>query len=82
MQKLNVEKVRLVSTQIQPMLVGLGSAVQSAVLADLMSLWLAGQWPQELRDVLLERWVEMVEALVPLSEEQLFGPGGHPAGRQ
>jgi hypothetical protein len=74
-------EVELVSKQIQPLLKGRAPNVQSGVLADLLSLWLAGHWPPEAREELLGDFVELVRDLVPESEKELFGPDGHPAGR-
>jgi hypothetical protein len=75
------EAVELISKQMQPLLKGRPSAVQSAVLADLLSLWLAGHWPPAARKMLLADFVKLVLDLVPENEKQLFGPDGHPAGR-
>jgi hypothetical protein len=70
-----------VSKRIQPLLKGRPPNVQAGVLADLLSIWLAGHWPPEAREELLADFVELVRKLVPESEKELFGPGGHPAGR-
>lgn len=68
--------------QLQRLLRGCDPAVQSAVLADLLSIWLAGHWPPEAREELLTDFVELVLDLVPITEKQVFGPLGHPAGRE
>ena len=72
--------VESLSAQIQPLLRGHDPDVQCGVLADLLSLWLAAHWPPELRIVLLSNFVDLVRALTPESEKQLFGKRGHPAG--
>ena len=74
-------EVEHISKQIQPLLKGRPAHVQSGVLADLLSLWLAGHWPPEYRQRLLDQFVDLVHDLVPESERELFGPDGHPAGR-
>lgn len=75
-------EVQQVSGKIQPLLKGRVAQVQSGVLADLLSLWLAGHWPPVAREELLDEFVKLVRDLVPESEKQLFGAAGHPAGRQ
>ena len=75
-------EVQQVSGQIQPLLKGRAPQVQSAVLADLLSLWLAGHWPPAAREELFDDFVKLVRDLVPESEKHLFGAAGHPAGRQ
>jgi hypothetical protein len=74
-------EVEQISRRIQPMLKGRPAYVQSGILADLLSLWLAGHWPPEVREELLKLFIELVRDLVPESEKELFGPAGHPAGR-
>lgn len=66
---------------VAPLLQGRGPEVQ-AVLADLTSMWLAGCWPPEAREELLDLFVKLVRDFVPASEKQMFGPGGHPTGRK
>ena len=75
-------EVEHISKQIQPLLKGRPAHVQSGVLADLLSLWLAGHWPPEYRQHLLDQFVDLVHDLVPESERELFGADGHPAGRK
>jgi hypothetical protein len=71
-----------ISKQIQPLLKGHPPFVQSAVLADLLSLWLAGLWPPEAREELLRDFIKVTRDMVPESEKELFGPYGHPFGRR
>lgn len=73
--------VQKISRQMMPFLIGKGAAVQSAVLADLLSIWLAGHWPPEEREEMLAEHINLVRKLLPLSERQIFGPEGHP-GRE
>ena len=67
-----------VSKQIQPLLRGLGSDVQGAVLADLLSLWLAGHMSDNpeateiLRNVVLNEHIECVRDLIPASEMEIL----------
>jgi hypothetical protein len=70
------------SRRIQPLLRGHKPEVQSAVLADLLSIWLAGHWPPDLREQLLAHHVTLVRELVPVTEKQMFGPDGHPGAKQ
>jgi hypothetical protein len=74
--------VSKISRQIQPLLHGHSPYVQCAVLADLLSMWLAGHWPPEAREKLLTDFADLARDLVPISERQIFGPFGHPAGRE
>lgn len=70
-------RVERLSMKIRPLLVGHGPDVQSAVLADLVSLWIAGHHP-ELRAKVLDGFVELIEQLVPESEKEIFGNAGFP----
>lgn len=70
-----------ISKRLQPLLKGRSPNVQSAVLADLLSIWLAGHWPPDAREQLLADHIKLVRDLIPHTEKQLFGPAGHPAGR-
>ena len=59
------------------LLAGHDPAWQSAVLADLLSLWVAGHRP-DVREDVLAMHIELVRKLIPASEMQMFGPAGHP----
>lgn len=63
--------------RIKPMLAGRSGPVQGAVLADLLSLWIAGHHPR-LRDEILAEHIATVRRLVPHSEKEIFGPRGWP----
>lgn len=67
--------------RIKPMLAGHGTEVQGAVLADLVSLWLAGHEPAG-RQGIFALWIKHTLRLVDLSEAEIFGPAGHPARRE
>jgi len=67
-----------VSKAIQPALCGLDDAVQGAVIADLLSLWLAGHFvwgneeaTHELRQELLRMHIQAVIDLVPESAKEI-----------
>lgn len=75
-----VEVVERVVAAIKPQLAGLGPHAQGAILAELLSVWLAGMPPQ-MRKQMLTMHVASVRNLVSSSERELFGPLGHPAGR-
>ena len=61
------------SADIQPMLRGHGPMVQGAVLADLVSIWLAGFWPREVREEILTDWIATMRKLIPHSEAPTNG---------
>jgi hypothetical protein len=65
---------------IKPLLAGKSPMIQSSVLADLLSIWLAGIRP-DLREELLQGHIRLVRELIPLAEREQFGARGHP-GRQ
>jgi len=68
-------RVQAISEAISPMLHGLGTDVQGAVLADLLAIWLAGiQGPDaaKVRGELLEAHVELVRALIPVNEKMML----------
>lgn len=71
-------EVEHISRQIQPLLKDRGPEVQGGVLADLVSLWLAGHAPQ-LRKTIHDDFIKLVGKLVPESEKELFGDRGHPS---
>lgn len=68
-----------VSKQIQPLLKGLGGEIQAAVLADLLSLFLAGHFvvgsseeTDALREQLLKEHMDIVRELIPISVQQIL----------
>jgi hypothetical protein len=85
--ELMTKRAEQVSREIHGLLHGLGVRTQGAILADLVSLWLAGQIVQsELgqpldgdrpltaahRAHVFGEWVELVSDLVPESEKQML----------
>ena len=65
---------------IMPILAYEGPDVQSATLADLLAIWVAGHAPA-LREEILAMHIQFVRELIPVNEEILFGEEGHPAER-
>lgn len=55
-----------ISERIKPLLAGHGPDMQGAVLADLVSIWLAGH-PAAMREIVLREWLTAVRQLVPVS---------------
>ena len=68
-----------ISRQIKPHLVGAGASIQGGVLADLVSLWLAGHHP-DLREEMFAEFIRVTRRLVPVSEKEIFGEQGFPKG--
>jgi hypothetical protein len=65
--------------KIAPLLAGNDPAVQSAALADLSAMWIAGHFvpnsvsgTKELRKELLREHVKLIRQLVPLNEQKLL----------
>jgi len=84
--ELMTRRAEQVSKQIQPMLAGLGPYIQGAILADLVSLWVAGHIHQDelllpqdgdrpltdqARAEVFDEWIGMVRKLVPASEQEI-----------
>jgi hypothetical protein len=63
------EAVRL-AKQAGAFLAGRGPAMQGAILADLLAMWLAGH-PAEVRESILDLHLEAVRLLVPVNEAML-----------
>jgi hypothetical protein len=59
------------SRKIQPMLSGLGPGAQGVVLADLLSIWLAGHH-RDIREEALERWTKLVRDMLPESIGEVY----------
>jgi hypothetical protein len=81
--ELNAEEAslqaRAIVLQIKPFLAGLRSESQGAILADLLSLWLAGhivpgnqEETEKLRGILLDNHIEAVRLLIPSSEQEIL----------
>jgi hypothetical protein len=72
-------EVQRLGDQIRPMLGGVDPVIQSAVLAALVSLYLAGHFiggdpaaTEKMREELLGEFVKLVRQLVPISERQIL----------
>lgn len=72
-------QARALTLQVKSMLAGLPSEIQGAVLADLLSLWLAGhlvpgkrEETDKLREFLIEQHVLAVRSLIPSSEAEIL----------
>lgn len=76
-----VHRARSVADSIKPLLAGHGGDIQGAVLVELVALHIAGHPPQ-MREGMLSLHVDSVRHMVPVVESELFGPRGHPAGRE
>jgi hypothetical protein len=74
-----MEAVQEVVAAIKPLLSGKGPEIQSAALAELVALLLAGHHPK-LRDGLLKIWLNTVLDLVQPCENEIFGDGPRPEG--
>jgi len=59
--------------RIKPILAGNDPGVQGAVLAELLSLWLAGHSPPEVREVLLKNHVDTVRELTGINAREREG---------
>jgi hypothetical protein len=70
--------VEFLSKRIGPLLARWPPEIQGAVLADLLSVWIAGHHPS-LRENLLAAHIDAVRALVPETEKEIF-PNGKPEG--
>jgi len=65
--------------QIMPILAGHHEAIQSGVLADLLSMWLAGHFIEgsakktaKLREQLLRDHMQLVRKLIPVNEAMIL----------
>jgi hypothetical protein len=74
-------QAQALSKALAPLLAGHPPEVQGAALADLVSIYLTG-FPNYTREDLLELHINTVRELLPYSEQQAFGPSGHPGNHQ
>lgn len=65
------ETVIALSASIRPMLAGRGPEIQSAVLCELTSVWLAGL-PKAAREELFAVWIETVREILPSTIDEIF----------
>ena len=70
--------VERLSKRIRPLLAGHSPEIQGAVLADLVSLFIAGHHPA-MREEILALHTEAVRKLIPETEKEIF-PDGRPEG--
>lgn len=70
--------VERLSMRIRPLLAGHPPQIQGAVLADLVSVFIAGHHPA-FREELLAMHLDTVRKLVPETEKEIF-PDGKPEG--
>ena len=80
-EKEAAEKVERIARAIKPHLAGISPEMQSAVLADLMAMYLAGH-PDFVRQNLMRLFVDLVWKLMPVNEKLIFGDDGHPQNRE
>lgn len=59
---------------------GCGPGIQGAVLAELVSRWLAGH-RTDLHENVLTQWIDLVRKLTPINAGIMFGEAGHPGDR-
>lgn len=71
------EEMMAACAEIYPILHGRDPAVQSAIVADLLSMFLAG-FPDFAREEVLEQHLDLVRKLVPVNENILYNGGKHP----
>ena len=66
-----------ISLALQPRLKGYPPELQGAVLADLLSIWLAGHAPI-VREEILQLHIAHVRELIEINEKLILGEQGHP----
>jgi hypothetical protein len=66
-----------VAEQIRPFLAGRPPEIQGAILAELLSVWIAGHYPggQQLMDAVLETHLRLVRQMIPTNVEMLISQG-------
>jgi len=60
------QQVSELESQIEPLLQGRDPAVQSAVLADLLAIWVSGHQDKDKRDAVLKSHIDLVKRLIPV----------------
>lgn len=76
-----VAEVDAIVEEVRPFLAKRDPHVMSAVLADLLAMWLVG-WPNFAREDVLADHLDLVRQLIPPNERALFGEAGHPQNRK
>jgi hypothetical protein len=69
----STHEVEALVNEIRPLLAGKGPAVQGAVLADLLAMFIAGHRDAELRDEILQLHIEAVRHLIPFADLMFKG---------
>lgn len=86
MAELMTQRAEQVSHEVQLLMKGLGARTQGAILADLVSLWVAGHFErselgkppkerkrtQQVRAEILIEWYALMMSLVPESEKEIL----------
>lgn len=72
-----LDLIHRITTECRQHLRGHPPEIQGAILADLMSMFVAGHAPS-LRETLLEQLLETICGLVPINEAIMFEGKGHP----
>jgi hypothetical protein len=73
-----LEEIAATVRAIRPLLAGRAPGAQGAILADLLSLSLAGHAPA-IREDVFNMHMALVRALIPHGERQIFPNGRHPS---
>lgn len=81
MKQSEIKLALRMADKIGRQLYGGGPGVQGAILAELVSRWLAGH-RTGLHEKVLTQWVELVRSLVPINAAIMFGDAGHPGDRE
>lgn len=68
----DIRKAVNIAAKIRPLLAGHGPEVQGAVLAELLSIWLAG-FPPEMREDMLAMHIEHMRPLVTINAAIIRG---------
>lgn len=76
-----MQLIQAIVSSIRPKLAGQAPGIQGAVLADLLSMWLAGH-PKGVREEILRMHLDHVRRLVDVNERLMFKGAGHPDDRQ
>ena len=71
------DDVAAVVDEIKPLLAGHPPALQGAVLADLVAIWLVGHHP-EIRKIMYDMHVDIVPRLVSINHQIIYGDEGFP----
>jgi hypothetical protein len=76
----NSKRASAIVEMIKPMLADQRPDIQSAVLADLLAIWLAGHAPQ-VREEVLAIHLKLMRPMIAVNERMIFGEQGHPGSR-